>query len=148
MPPRVMRQGVKNEFEVFQFAFRSAHGEFTVHDGIFDFSQIALLGDAINLAGQGSVGYAGSQQNLVALEFHSQARNRLPLFRLFQDKWVRVKVEGDVQHPRAKIVPTIPLDEAYKNFLRTLETGSPITPRPVPPPTWQQSAVPRGKEPL
>jgi len=111
-------------------AFNYAYGEFKIHSGTFDFSRIELVGDAMNLVGRGTVGYAGAQKSICKLDFYSKATNPnpflKPLVEAFGSNWVRVQVVGTVAQPMPLIQPRIPLlDESFRGFMQALEGGQP-----------------------
>lgn len=109
-------------------AFNYAYGDFTLHDGMFDFSTIELVGDALSLKGRGTVGYAGAEKSALNLDFYSKANNRIPFFRpvieRFGSNWIRVQVVGTVSKPTPLIQPRIgPLDDAFRSFMDAVEGG-------------------------
>jgi hypothetical protein len=119
-------------------AFNYAYGDFTIHDGLFDFSKIELVGDAIGLGGRGNIGFAGPKMSKLEMDFYSMANNRIPFFgplvRAVSDRWIRVQVFGTVSQPVARIQQRIPyLDDAFSGFMQAFETGQPrrTPPRPV-----------------
>ncbi|MEW4527745.1 hypothetical protein [Maioricimonas sp. JC845] len=128
-------------------AFRYAYGEFTVHDGVFDFSLIDLVGEAIRLVGRGYVAYAVGLNEEVRVDLFTQSGDQLPLGvgrlpvvgSLF-DNWVHVQVTGTLSNPVADTRP-LPI-EMLRGLLQAIETvtlpvapnaGYPgrMTPRPL-----------------
>jgi len=128
-------------------AFDYAYADFTIHDEVFDFGNIELVGDALNFGGRGTVGYAGSKTGALSLDFNSRANRRLPLIGQLAGGWVWVQVLGSLQSgPIAKIQPTIPyLDDAFANFRQAVDSGQrqPRTPPRLgrPPTAGQPPAV-------
>ncbi len=125
-------------------AFNYAYADFTIHDEVFDFGNIELVGDYLKFGGRGSVGFAGSKAGSLELDFNSKASRRIPLF---GQGWVWVQVFGTTSNPVAKIQPTIPnvLDDAFSNFRQAVESGQqqPRTPpRILRPPTARAGALP------
>ncbi|MFG0332007.1 MAG: hypothetical protein ACF8TS_01470, partial [Maioricimonas sp. JB049] len=117
-------------------AFRYAYGEFTVHDGLFDFSLIDLVGEAIRLVGRGYVAYAVGLNQEVRLDLFTQSGDQLPLGvgrlpvvgSLF-DNWVHVQVTGTLSNPRADTRP-LPI-EMLRGLLQAIETVTlPVAPNP------------------
>lgn len=107
-------------------AFRYGFCEFQLRNGAVEFSEIQLVGDALMLAGQGFIGYAGPRANVLNLDFYSKMENQFtffqPVVELFGNKWIRVKVQGTVDNPSAIIQPQIgPLDTALGGLLKSLE---------------------------
>lgn|GEM_PF-2023788 len=131
-------------------AFNYAYSDFTIHDEVFDFSNIELVGDAIRLGGRGTVGYAGEKVGALQLNFYSKANNRIPLVgRLLSavsDNWIRVQVYGNLpNNPIATIEPRIPyLDDAFSGFMQAVESGQQqrVPPRTIRPPTARAGALP------
>jgi len=124
-------------------AFNYAYADFTIHDEVFDFGNIELVGDALNFGGRGSVGFAGTKTGSLELDFNSRANRRIPIFGQFAGGWVWVQVFGTVGNPVAKIQPTIPyLDDAFSNFRQAVESGQrmPRTPpKMLRPPSAERS---------
>ncbi|MCA8997319.1 MAG: hypothetical protein KDA80_10035 [Planctomycetaceae bacterium] len=109
-------------------AFNYAYGEFKIHSGLCDFQRVELVGEAMNLVGRGTVGYAGKEQSSLNMDFYSKATNPNPLIKpfveAFGNNWVRVQVVGTVSKPILRIQPRIPLlDETFRGFMQTLEGG-------------------------
>lgn len=119
-------------------AFNYAYSDFTIHDGLFDFSRIELVGEAMSLVGRGSVGYAGPRGSTVEFDFYSRMNNRIPFLKPLQrfgDSWVRIQVLGTMSQPTAVIQPRIPLlDNAFRGFMQGLEAGTPRRPPQQPTP--------------
>ncbi|WP_437186948.1 hypothetical protein SH668x_000319 [Planctomicrobium sp. SH668] len=114
-------------------AFSYAYGDFTIHDELFDFTNIELLGDALNLVGRGTIGYAGTKTSKLDLDFYSMANNRIPLLgpliKAVGDRWIRVSVFGSIEQPLARIESRIPyLNDAFSGFMDAIENGSKRTP--------------------
>ena len=115
-------------------AFEYAYADFTVKRGQFDFSYIALNGEALGLTGRGSVGYAAGGDSLVILDFASRINNQVPFLRnIIQplgNNWIRVQVTGTVKEPRALIHPSLgPLEDLIKRFGTAMNNGiRPATP--------------------
>ncbi|MCA9089201.1 MAG: hypothetical protein KDA90_11285 [Planctomycetaceae bacterium] len=134
-------------------AFNYGFGEFSLHEGLIDFSSIELVGDTLNLKGRGVVGYAGPQQSNLALDFYTKASNRVPILRplieKFGSNWVRIQVIGTVSSPIPLVQPRIPLlDNAFQGFMQTIDNGQrrplprPSSPVPISP-NAARPAVPR-----
>ncbi len=105
-------------------AFNYAYADFTIHDEVFDFGNIELVGDALNFGGRGFVGFAGAKSGSLELDFNSRANRRIPILGQFAGGWVWVQVFGTVNNPVAKVQPTIPyLDDAFSNFRQAVESG-------------------------
>lgn len=109
-------------------AFNYAYADFDIRDGYFDFSRIALRGEALGLIGKGTVGFAAGSQSPINLKFDSRTNNRLPFLRPIVERlgnnWIRIQVTGSVQEPTAVIQPRIgPLDDAFREFTETFEKG-------------------------
>jgi hypothetical protein len=126
-------------------AFTYAYGDFEIHEGLFDFSKIELVGDALSLVGRGTVGYAGPRASELKLDFYSMMTNRVPflgpLVSVLGDRWIRVEVYGTVSQPRAMIQPRIGLlDNLFSEFMQDTSAGRRRRTPPVPMPT----AVPGG----
>jgi len=122
-------------------AFNYAYSDFTVHDGLFDFQQIELVGEPMRLVGRGYVGYAGPKKSTLEFDFYSKANNRIPLLRpiieSFGSNWVRVQILGTVSQPMPLIQPRVPiLDDAFRGFMTTFEGGP--RRRPTQPPRVNQ----------
>ncbi|SFI82060.1 hypothetical protein [Planctomicrobium piriforme] len=123
-------------------AFNYAYGDFTIHDEMFDFSNIELVGDSLKFGGRGTVGYAGTKAGALELDFYSKANNRIPIIgrvmSAVSDHWIRVQVFGTAGNPVARIQPRIPyLDDAFAGFMQAAESGQQqrTPPRTVRPPT-------------
>lgn len=119
-------------------AFKYAYAEFTIHDEVFDFGNIELVGDALKFGGQGTVGYTGAKSGVMELDFYSKANKRIPLIGPLVSGWVRVQVFGTTTSPVARIQPRIPtLDATFSSFMQSVESGQPYRslPRPILPPT-------------
>jgi hypothetical protein len=119
-------------------AFNYGYGDFTIEQGVFNFSEILLVGDALSLKGRGTVGFAGPERSALNLDFYSKATNRVPFLRplieRFGSNWVRVQVVGTVSKPQPLIQPRIgPLDEAFRGFMDAVERGQLRTAPPRPP---------------
>lgn len=88
-------------------AFNYAYGEFTLHDGLVDFSGIKLVGDALQLRGRGTAEYADNLPGRLRIDFFSQADERflggisqIPLLGPLFDNWVHVVVRGTLDQPQ------------------------------------------------
>lgn len=88
-------------------AFNYAYGEFTLHDGLVDFSGIKLVGDALQLRGRGTAEYADDLPGRLRIDFFSQADERflggisqIPLLGPLFDNWVHVVVRGTLDQPQ------------------------------------------------
>jgi hypothetical protein len=123
-------------------AFNYAYGEFTVQEGVVDFSTIELYGPSLNLGGKGYVGFAGSQNSRLALDFYTQGKRRL--LQPLTDRWMRIQVVGTVNNPIPVVQPRIPvLNDALEGFMRAVDSGTVPAPRrqPSPPPAWPPQAT-------
>lgn len=132
-------------------AFNYGFGEFTLHDGLVDFSTINLRGESLNLGGLGYVGYAGPNNSKLALDFYTHGQRRI--LQPLTDRWMRIQVVGTVSNPVPLVQGRIPvLNDALEGFMRAVESGQPIqppplrrrsTPAPVPPTASTRTEVPR-----
>ena len=116
-------------------AFNYAYGDFTVHDGLFDFSLVEMYGETLGIAGKGYVGYAGPRQSQIEFDFYSKADSRIPfvkpLIDQFGSNWIRIQALGTIAQPRLLTQPRIgPLDEAFRGFMQAVEAGQPRRPQP------------------
>ena len=114
-------------------AFRYGFADFQLRQGIFDFTEIRLVGDAVNLVGRGFVGFAGEQDRHIGFDFYTDARNRIPVIgpivEMVGSGWVRVRVDGTIDNAKATTGPRVPiLDEAFGGLIQSLESGQMQTP--------------------
>jgi hypothetical protein len=124
-------------------AFTYGYGEFTMHDGVFDFSAIDLVGDALRLAGRGTAEYADDLPGRLRLDFYSKADPRflggvsqIPLIGTFFDNWVHVAVNGTLDRPQVN-TQAGDLGEMGRGLLQDIEKLTlPIVPQGMqgPPP--------------
>ena len=139
-------------------AFHYAAGYFTIHDGLFDFSEIELSGEVIDLVGWGNVSFAEANSGELDMHFLTEVRNRIPGFNLipvlsqaaemFGKHWLHVSVTGSVQQPRARTEPRPPavLTDPIRSVMEALGAGELVQPRrdrPLVP----QGLAPRGRPP-
>ena len=99
-----------------------------MRQGIFDFTDIRLVGDTVSLVGRGFVGFAGEQERRIGFDFYTDARNRIPvigpLVGMIGSGWVRVRVDGTIDNSKAVMKPRVPiLDEAFGGLIESLESG-------------------------
>ncbi|MCA9053732.1 MAG: hypothetical protein KDA75_07835, partial [Planctomycetaceae bacterium] len=120
-------------------AFTYAYGEFTLHDGLFDFSLIDLVGEALRLVGRGTVAYAEGLDNRLAIDFYrSKFRNQIPLwgqlFSMVTTNSIGVRVGGTVSDPVVNVQPKLGIvDDTLRKLLDSFNAGqTPSAPRPVP----------------
>ena len=109
-------------------AFRYGFADFQMRQGIFDFTDIRLVGDTVSLVGRGFVGFAGEQERRIGFDFYTDARNRIPvigpLVGMIGSGWVRVRVDGTIDNSKAVMKPRVPiLDEAFGGLIESLESG-------------------------
>jgi hypothetical protein len=118
-------------FEVLQFqppesfAFKSASGEFRIHDGLFDFSQIALDGSTLSLVGQGTVGYINKSLNLL---FLTRWQSKAPVVGLLLDavgrNWWAITILGTTDNPDVRKQPRLPIvSDAVQGLMHAVERG-------------------------
>jgi hypothetical protein len=126
-------------------AFTYGYGEFTMHDGVFDFSAIDLVGDALRLAGRGSAEYADDLPGRLRFDFYSKADPRflggvsqIWLLGTFFDNWVHVVVNGTLDRPQVN-TQAGDLGEMGRGLLQDIEKLT----LPIAPPPMQ--APPRGR---
>jgi hypothetical protein len=126
-------------------AFTYGYGEFTMHDGVFDFSAIDLVGDALRLAGRGTAEYADDLPGRLRFDFYSKADPRflggvsqIPLLGTFFDNWVHVVVNGTLDRPQVN-TQAGDLGEMGRGLLQDIEKLT----LPIAPPAMQ--APPRGR---
>ena len=120
-------------------AFNYAYGEFTLHDGLFDFSLIDLVGQALRLVGRGTVAYAEGLDNRLAIDFYrSKFRNQIPvwgqLFSMVTTNSIGVRVGGTVSNPVVNVQPKLGIvDDTLRKLLDAFNSGqTPSAPRPIP----------------
>lgn len=99
--------------------FDTARFIFGIQNETFQFRQIDLVGNAINLVGRGTVRFDGQ----VALDFLSTlGRNQLPipivreLLKEATKGWVGVQVRGTLRDPGALVRPVPQMDDALKRL--------------------------------
>jgi hypothetical protein len=120
-------------------AFNYAYGDFTVHDGLVDFSKIDLWGESLRLVGKGTVAFGAGLGQQLAIDFYrSQFRNRLPFlgqaFSAITANSIGVQVRGTVSEPvfygQTKLGV---IDDTLRGMLDTFTPGQrPTLPRPLP----------------
>lgn len=104
-------------------AFKYLYSDFGLREGVFDFSNIEVIGDAISLVGRGFIGFSGERDRQLEFDFYTEARNRIPflepLVRQVASRWIRIRVDGTIDNIRPpKIEPRIPvLDAAFGGFM-------------------------------
>lgn len=103
-------------------AFKYLYADIALHDGLFDFTNIEVIGDAISLVGKGFIGFGGPQERQLGFDFYTEARNRIPVIepivRQVASRWIRVRVDGTIDNNRALIEPRVPvLDAAFGAFM-------------------------------
>lgn len=118
-------------------AFRYGYADINLRQGQFEFPHIELVGDAVTLVGRGFMGFAGEMERQLGFDFYSEARNEIPIFRPIIQRlgsgWVRVRVDGSINNPRAVVEPRIPiLDETFGGFIKELESRQNMGPPPLP----------------
>lgn len=120
-------------------AFRFADGEFTLHDGLVDFSKIDLVGESLRLVGRGTVAFgAGMNQRLAIDFFRSKFRNRIPiagqLISLATANSIGVEVRGTLSNPAVNVQPKLGvIDDTLRGLLESFNAGQmPGLPRAVP----------------
>lgn len=121
-------------------AFKYALGDFEIHDGVFDFTKIQLIGDVINLVGWGQVSFVPATSGELAMHFLTEVRNRIPglpalpiisqAAEMFGKHWLHVSVTGTVQHPRARTEPRPPavLTDPIRTVMEALGAGQLLQP--------------------
>ncbi len=119
-------------------AFTYAYSDFKIENGNFVFPFIELVGDAMKLAGRGSVGYAGPTAQVLNLEFFSKANSNIPFLKPLIDSlgsnWIYIQVVGTVASPQPIIKPRIPiLDDSFRRFMQDIENGGSRKGPPKPP---------------
>ncbi len=119
-------------------AFNYADGRFTVHDGLFDFFLIDLLGESLRLVGKGTVAFGKGMNQQIAIDFYrSQFRNRVPIigpaFSLLTQNSVGVKVRGTLSQPVTEVQPKLGvIDDTLRKMLESFDAGQiPMRPRPI-----------------
>lgn len=125
-------------------AFNYAYARFTIHDGLFDFPEIKLVGEALGMVGRGTVAFGEGLNNRIAIDFaKSQFRNRVPvvgvvLSALTQNS-VGVQVRGTVDDPVMHLQPKLGvIDDALRTLLEGFDSGQysrlphPVTPASSP----------------
>ena len=125
-------------------AFSYALGDFTMHDGLFDFSAIELTGDAGDLVGRGTVEFAEELPGRLNLDFYSRADDQLlggitnvPFIGRVFNNWVQVRVDGTLDDPRVVTMPGNPI-RSVQGILEDLDTVTrPIIPPGLRPPARQ-----------
>jgi hypothetical protein len=147
-------------------AFHYAFGDFTLHDGLFDFSRIELIGDVVSLVGWGRAAYAEDLAGRVDLHFLTKMKNQIPLVSsiinsvpfvgqtvdVLLQGWMHVVVTGTVSRPEARIEPRIPgvsdLSEAIVGTMRNVNAGqAPRNARPTMGPQWPRLPFPQFQQP-
>lgn len=118
-------------------AFKYAYADFRLHNGLFDFTKIQLVGDAISLVGRGYVGIAGERDRQIDFDFYTDARNKVPLIepliRRVASRWVWIRVDGTLDMPSAVMQTRVPiLDDVFRGLIKGIENGQFQTP-PNPP---------------
>ncbi len=147
LPVIVQIFSVANPRQSDRTAFRYAYGEFGIEDGLLNFSQIRMIGNAIALAGEGAVGFAEQNFGRLSLDFKviPQTQIGIPfvgaLFQGIGGEFVTVHVDGTMDQPIATSRGKIPipvLDDVVQAVMGSLESGSnpmlgPFAPaRPLP----------------
>lgn len=120
-------------------AFRYAYGQFTLHDGLLDFSEIQLLGESLLLVGRGSVAFGAGMNEQLAIEFlRSKFRNRIPVFgqaiSAVTSNSIGVRVSGTLSAPVIDVQPKLGLiDDTLRKLIEGFEAGQmPGPPRMIP----------------
>ncbi len=108
-------------------AFGYAFGDFQVKNQQFQFEQIDLSGNAIRLAGRGTVGFDGR----VNLSFGSRLPRKVPLpvvgnlIDQLGTNWVGVEVRGTTSAPIAEYKTAPQFDGTMRRLLRTFDARDP-----------------------
>jgi hypothetical protein len=122
-------------------AFRSGEGEATLKNGSLHFQDVRLEGDAVQLAGQGTVGLDGQIKMEVVGHVETGIPKNMPVlgplsqaFSYLQQRLVKVHLSGTLADPEAVPVPLQDLSEPalkfFKGFLSGPRRGSePTSPR-------------------
>lgn len=117
-------------------AFTYAYGEFQIHDGVFDFSLIDLVGESLRLVGRGTVAYAAGLDGRLAIDFfRSKFRNQIPVFgQIFSavtTNSIGVRVGGTVDNPIVNVQPKLGIvDDTLRKLLDAFNAGQmPAAPR-------------------
>jgi hypothetical protein len=120
-------------------AFTYAYGEFQIHDGVFEFSLIDLVGESLRLVGRGTVAYAAGLDNRLAIDFfRSKFRNQIPVFgQIFSavtTNSIGVRVGGTVDNPIVNVQPKLGIvDDTLRKLLDSFNDGQmPSAPRMSP----------------
>lgn len=126
-------------------AFHYAYSDFTIHDGVVDFSEIELVGKTLSLKGKGFVGFAGERDRAVQLDFNTRLKNQIPIIGPLVTAggkgWMTVRVMGTIDTNQAFVQARNPLlDEAFGGFMRSIDAGNwrprtarpPVAPFPLP----------------
>ncbi len=120
-------------------AFRYAYGQFTIHDGLLDFSEIQLLGESLLLVGRGSVAFGAGMNEQLAIEFlRSKFRNRIPVvgqaISAVTSNSIGVRVGGTLSAPVIDVQPKLGLiDDTLRKLIEGFEAGQmPGPPRMIP----------------
>lgn len=120
-------------------AFRYAYGQFTLHDGLIDFSEIQLLGESLLLVGRGSVAFGTGLNQQLAIEFlRSKFRNRIPVIgqaiSAVTSNSIGVRVTGTLSAPVIDVQPKLGVvDDTLRKLIDGFEAGqTPGPPRMVP----------------
>jgi len=123
-------------------AFNEAQVFFTVHNNQINLNNIALLGDAINLYGQGYVRF----DHRLAMEFFARLpqrnRTQIPIVQGVQGLvgaattgvW-GVSVTGTTSEPVATLRAFPRVDDAFKEFFQSLDSRPATVPRGMRGPT-------------
>jgi hypothetical protein len=120
-------------------AFRYAYGEFSVHDGLFDFSKIDLVGESLRLAGRGTVEFSEELNERLDIHFYrSKFRNRIPIvgqvISAVTQNSIGVRVGGTVSNPDPRVQAKLGIvDDSLRNMIESFNAGQmPGLPRQLP----------------
>jgi hypothetical protein len=109
-------------------AFKYAYGGFRLRDGLFDFSQIDLAGDAGRLVGRGTAEFSDELPGRLRFDLYSKADDqflgglsRIPILRTAVNNWVHIRVGGTYDEPQVMQQPGGNISEIASDLMQDLE---------------------------
>jgi hypothetical protein len=109
-------------------AFKYAYGGFRLRDGLFDFSQIDLAGDAGRLVGRGTAEFSDELPGRLRFDLYSKADDqflgglsRIPILRTAVNNWVHIRVGGTYDDPQVMQQPGGNISEIASDLMQDLE---------------------------